>query len=158
MLHGSRLGLRTRFLAAWLVATHTSGSSARQPWKQLGPGRYKSAWPLVRKLRRAMADPGRGLLAGAVAVDETSPPFRAKDGPGPSGPSQPGRSREGGLLIAGAVEIRGKAPGRARLAVIRDHSADTLGGLVAGNIAEGRAASGVRRNIPGRHGNALPCR
>ena len=46
-------------------------------------------------------------------------------------------ARKGRLLVAGAVEIRGKAPGRARLAVIGDYSADTLGGFVAGNIAQG---------------------
>ena len=33
-----------------------------------------------------------------------------------------GRSGEGRLLVAGAVEIRGKGPGRTRLAVIGDYS------------------------------------
>src|SRR5919202_6713805 len=58
-LHGSPLGLRTWFLAAWLMATHANGISDRQLWKQLGLGSYKSAWLLVRKLRRAMVDPER---------------------------------------------------------------------------------------------------
>ena len=134
VLHGSHLGLRTWFLAAWLMATHADGISARQLWKQLGLGSYESAWLLLQKLRRAMVDPGREPLAGLVEVDETSLPFRAKDGPVRA---KPGRSHEGRPLIAGAVEIRGKAPGRARLAVIGDYSADTLGGFVAGNVAEG---------------------
>jgi transposase-like protein len=134
VLHGSHLGLRTWFLAAWLVATHGNGISARQLWRQLGLGSYKSAWLLVHKLRRAMVDPGREPLAGLVEVDETSIPFRAKHGPVRA---KPGRSHEGRLLVAGAVEIRGKAPGRARLAVIGDYSADTLGGFVTCNIAEG---------------------
>ena len=133
-LHGSHLSLRTRFLAAWLVAAHANGISARQLWRQLGLGSYKSAWLLVRKLRRAMVDPDREPLTGLVEVDETSIPFRAKDGPVRA---KPGRSHEGRLLVAGAVEIRGKAPGRARLAVIGDYSADTLGGFVACNIAQG---------------------
>jgi transposase-like protein len=131
-LHGSHLPLRTWFLAAWLMATHADGISARQLWKQLGLGSYKSAWLLVRELRRAMVDPGREPLAGLVEVDETGLPFRAKDEP-----VRPGRSHDGKLLVAGAVEIRGKGPGRVRLAVIGDCSADSLGGFVAGNVAAG---------------------
>ena len=134
VLHGSHLPLRTWFLAAWLMATHSNGISARQLWRQLGLGSYKSAWLLVRKLRRAMADPGREPLAGLVEVDETSIPFRGKDGPTER---RPGRSHEGRLLVAGAVEIKGKGPGRARLAVIADYSADTLGGFVGANVADG---------------------
>jgi ISXO2-like transposase domain/Transposase zinc-ribbon domain len=132
VLHGSHLPLRTWFLAAWLVATHKNGMSARQLWLQLGLGSYKSAWLLVRKLRRAMVDPGREPLAGLVEVDETSVPFRADDGP-----ARPGRSHEGKLLLAGAVEIKGKLPGRIRLAVIDDYSAVALGAFVAAAIAAG---------------------
>src|SRR5512133_3031860 len=103
VLHGSHLGLRTWFLAAWLMATHANGISA---------------WLLARKLRRAMVDPEREPLAGLVEVDETSLPFRAQ-----GEPVRPGRSHDGKLLVAGAVEIKGKGPGRARLAVIGDYSA-----------------------------------
>ena len=81
VLHGSHLGLRTWFLAAWLMATHKNGISARQLWFQLGLGSYKSAWLLLRELRRAMVDPDREPLAGLVEVDETSIPFRAKGEP-----------------------------------------------------------------------------
>src|SRR5947209_4264618 len=132
VLHGSHLGLRTWFLAAWLMATHANGIAARQLWKQLGLGSYKSAWLLVRKLRRAMVDPEREPLAGLVEVDETSLPFRAKDEP-----VRPGRSHDGKLLLAGAVEIRGEGPGRVRLAVIDVYSAVALGAFVAAAIAAG---------------------
>jgi transposase-like protein len=81
-----------------------------------------------------MVDPGREPLAGLVEVDETSIPFRTQDEPVAA---KPGRSGEGKLLIAGAVEIRGKAPGRARLAVIGDYSARSLESFVAAAIAEG---------------------
>src|SRR3569833_4054769 len=120
VLHGSHLGLRTWFLAAWLMATHANGISARQLWKQLGLGSYKSAWLLLRKLRRAMVDPEREPLAGLVEADETSRSFRTKDDPVTA---KPGRSHEGKHLIAGAVEIVGKGPGRDRLAEIGDYSA-----------------------------------
>src|SRR5690242_1188019 len=132
VLHGSHLGPRTWFLAAWLMATHANGISARQLWKQLGLGSYKSAWLLARKLRRAMVDPEREPLAGLVEVDETSLPFRAE-----GEPARPGRAHEGKLLVAGAVEIRGKRPGRIRLAVIGDCSAVALGAFVAAAVAAG---------------------
>src|SRR4051812_44800022 len=132
VLHGSHLGLRTWFLAAWLVATHKNGISARQLGLQLGLGCYKTAWLLVRKLRRAMVDPGREPLTGLVEVDESGPPFRAK-----GEPAGPGRSHDGRLLVAGAVEIKGEAPGRIRLAVIDDCSAVALGAFVAAAIAAG---------------------
>src|SRR3954469_10909021 len=131
-LHGSHLGPRTWFLAAWLMATHANGISARQLWLQLGLGSYKPARLLVRELRRAMVDPEREPVAGLVEVDETSLPFRAKDEP-----ARPGRSHDSELLVAGAVEIRGEGPGRARPVVIEDYSAATLTAFVAGNVASG---------------------
>src|SRR3954465_10372899 len=79
-----------------------------------------------------MVDPDRGPLAGLVEVDETSLPFRAG-----GEPVRPGRSHGGKLLVAGAVEIKGKGPGRVRLAVIEDYAAASLGGFVAGNVADG---------------------
>jgi hypothetical protein len=135
--HGSHLGLRTWFLAAWLVATHKNGMSARQLGLRLGLGSYESAWLLLRELRRAMVDPEREPLTGLVEVDETSLPFRAE-----GEPARPGRSHDGKLLVAGAVEIEGEGPGRVRLAVIGDYSAASLGGFAAGNVAEGGTAVG----------------
>src|SRR3954452_12063998 len=105
VLHRSHLPLKLWFLAAWLVATHKNGISARQLGLQLGLGSYKTAWLLLRKLRHAMVDPGREPLAGLVEVDETGLPLRAKDEP-----ARPARSHDGELLVAGAVEIRGKGP------------------------------------------------
>ena len=134
VLHRSHLPLRTWFLAAWLVATHRNGISARQLWLQLGLGSYKTAWLLLAKLRRAMVDPERARLGGLVEVDETTLPLRTKRDPITP---KPGRSDEGKLLIAGAVELKGKGPGRARLAVIRDYSAATLGAFVGGHIQAG---------------------
>ena len=134
VMHRSHLPLKVWFLAAWLVATHRNGISARQLWLQLGLGSDKSAWLLLHKLRRAMVDPDRQPLAGLVEVDETSLPWRTREAP-PT--PKPGRSGEAKLLIAGAVEIKGKGPGRARLTVIEDYAAPTLGGFVAANVVAG---------------------
>ena len=78
-----------------------------------------------------MVDPEREPLAGLVEVDETSLPFRGEGEPARPG----GRTRQAAL--AGAVEIRGKGPGRIRLAVIGDYSAVALGAFVAAVIAAG---------------------
>src|SRR4051794_32770432 len=63
-LHGSHLPLRAWLLAAWLVATHKNGMSAPQLWLQLRLASYKSARPLLRKLRRGLGEPPREPLAG----------------------------------------------------------------------------------------------
>ena len=105
VLHGSHLGLRTWFLAAWLMATHKNGISARQLWLQLGLGSYKSAWLLARKLRRAMVDPEREPLSGLVEVDETSVPFRVNDGP----PGLDDRTRASCSSPARSIQARGRA-------------------------------------------------
>jgi transposase-like protein len=134
LLHRSHLPLKTWFLAAWLMASHKNGISARQLWRQLGLGSYKTAWLLCTKLRHAMVDPAREPLAGLIEVDETSIPFRTKNEPVAA---KPGRAHDGKLLIAGAVEIKGKGPGRARLAVIDDYAAESLSGFVAAATTAG---------------------
>ena len=103
VMHRSHLPLKVWFTAAWLVATHRNGMSARQLWLQLGLGSYKSAWLLLRKLRAAMVDPDREPLAGLVEVDETSLPFR--------GGGEPARARPVARRQA-ADRRRGRDPGR----------------------------------------------
>ena len=137
VMHGSKLPLTVWFWAAYLMATHSNGMSARQLWRQLGLGSYKSAWLLCAKLRRAMVDPDRAALAGLVEVDETAIRHRTKGDP-PAGGQ--GRSHDGKLLVAGAVEIVGSGPGRVRLAAIGDYSAASLHGFMAANIARGASA------------------
>ena len=44
------------------------------------------------------------------------------------------------MMIAGAVEIHDKAPGRLRLRVISDYSAKTLGAFVEDNLVQGSTA------------------
>jgi hypothetical protein len=137
VMHRSKVPLRTWFLAAHLMATHSNGISALQMQAQLGLGSYKTAWLLCHKLRRAMVDPDREPPADVVEVDETSVPFRSKDDPVDGGV---GRSHVGKLLVAGAVELTedGRA-GRIRLAVIEDYSAASLTEFV--NYAVERGAT-----------------
>lgn len=134
VMHGSKLALTVWFWAAYLMATHSNGISALQVHKQLGLGSYKSAWLLCAKLRRAMVAPERSPLAGLVEVDEATLACRTQDDP-PAGGH--GRSHQGKLLIAGAVEIGDGGPGRIRLAQIPDFSARSLHAFLAANLAAG---------------------
>ena len=141
ILHGSKLPLTVWFWAAYLMATHSNGISALQLQRQLGLGSYKTAWLLCSKLRQAMVAPERNPLAGLIEIDETTIHHRTKDDP-PAGGQ--GRSHDGKLLIAGAVEIKGQGPlarpGRIRLATIKDFSADSLHGFMATALAPGSTA------------------
>lgn len=95
------------FWSAYLVATHTPGISAKQLQRQLGIGRYETAWFILQKLRRAMIAPERGLLSGGVEVDEA---FIGGRNPARRG----GRDRIGKVLVDVAVEARGTSSGRVR--------------------------------------------
>jgi hypothetical protein len=134
IMHGSKLPLTAWFWAAYLMATHSNGISALQLRDQLGLGSYKSAWLLCAKLRRAMVAPGRSPLAGLAELDETEIPLRTKDDPVAGGG---GRSAEGKMLVAGAIEVANGAPGRIRLAAVPDFSARSLHGFIAANVAPG---------------------
>src|SRR5512144_2346663 len=136
-MHGSKLPLTVWFWAAYLMATHSNGISALQLQKQLGLGSYRTAWMLCAKLRRAMVAPGRDPLTGLVEVDETDPPCRSRNDPTGGGG---GRSHEGKILIAGAVEVQEKGPGRIRLSVIEDFSADSLHRFLRAAVAPGTTA------------------
>jgi hypothetical protein len=120
-MHGTHLPLRTWFIAAYLVATHSNSISALQLQAKLGLGSYKTAWLLLHKLRRAMVNPGRTPLRGDVEVDESSIPYRLHDGPPEGGQ---GKSLVGKIFIIGAVEKReGRTSGRIRLNSPRTNAA-----------------------------------
>ncbi len=128
VLHRTRLPLRDWFWAAYLVATHTPGMSALQLQRQLGIGRYETAWTMLQKLRRAMRRPQREALREKVEVDETF--VGHQEG------LRGGREIGDRALVVGAVEVRGKAYGRIRLEVVPDSSAASLCGFVKRNVEQ----------------------
>jgi transposase-like protein len=135
IMHASHLPLRTWFLAAHLVATHSNGISAQQLQVKAGIGSYKSAWFLLHRLRKAMVDPDRSKLAGIVEIDETSFVYRTKDDPVWGGQ---GRSPIGKMVVAGAIELAaGKYPARIRLGVIPNFTRETLHGFVEKTTEKG---------------------
>jgi hypothetical protein len=162
-MHRTHLPLRTWFLAAHLVATHSNGISALQLQGKLGIGSYKTAWLLLHKLRRAMVDPGREPLGGqdeVVQVDESEMPFRRRTDPLGDGR---GRSKVGKIIIGGAVEcLENGKMGRIRLEEIKGYGREDLHPFVLRNTYEGSIimtdGNAAYRRIPGRlhDENVLP--
>src|SRR5262249_5835204 len=130
VLHGTRSPLPLWFWAAYLVTMHTPGLSALQLQRQLGIARYETAWAILHKLRRAMVRPDRAPLKDHVEVDETYIG-------GPEVGWLGGWQLLDKVLVVGAVEIRGRASGRARLQVVPDASSRSLTGFVRTVVAPG---------------------
>jgi transposase-like protein len=122
VMHRTHTPLRLWFWAAYLVATHHPGISAKQLSRQLGL-RYETAWLMLQKLRRAMVAPEREPLKREVEVDEF---FLG----GRDTTHHRRHLGEQKTLCAVAVEVRGRGSGRVRLAVVKDSSWDSLGGFV----------------------------
>ncbi len=119
VMHGTRTPLRTWFWAAYLVATHHPGISAKQLQRQLALSRYETAWLILQKLRRAMVAPERELLKREVEIDEF---FLGGHEEGLKG----GRQRGKKALVGVAIEVRGAGSGRLRLQVLPDAAGPTL--------------------------------
>ncbi|MGC1812655.1 MAG: IS1595 family transposase [Solirubrobacterales bacterium] len=130
VMHRTRTPLRLWFWSAYLVATHTPGISAKQLQRQLGIGRYETAWLILHKLRRAMINPEREPLRGEVEIDETYVGGRHSSRRG-------GREREGKTLVGVAVEVRGTRSGRLRMNVLDGLDANTLAGWVSEIVEPG---------------------
>jgi transposase-like protein len=130
VLHKTHLPLTLWFWSAYLVSTHAPGISALQLRRQLGIGRYETAWMILHKLRRAMVAPERQPLTDEVELDEGFLGGRDTDLRG-------GRQRGGKPLVAVAVEVRGRGSGRLRLQLLPDASADSLSRFVSSTVAAG---------------------
>src|SRR5215469_9648564 len=123
---------------AWLLQTKAftfeCADCGRQTSVTAGTIMHASKLPLMlcAKLRCAMVNPEREPLSGLVEADETMIPFRTKNDPVvvPAG-----RSGVGKMLVAGAVEIDGGKPRRARLNVIEGFGKHELHTFVLGAVA-----------------------
>jgi hypothetical protein len=139
--------LLTWFWGAYLVSSITPGISAIQFQRQLGLGRYETAFQILHKLRASMVCANLPRIGGArpnnhVEVDETW-----------IGGVGEGRRTEDQMLVVAAVEVcqqtptpKGKGAGRARvgrlaerlrLEVVPDRSTTALCGFVEATVESG---------------------
>lgn len=132
IFEGTRKPLTAWFAAIWYVTNQKLGVSALGLQRALGFGSYQTAWSMLHKLRRAMVRPGRERLAGKVEVDETYV--------GGEEEGVRGRQTETKSIVAIAVEVlEPRGFGRARLRVVPDASADSLGSFVQDVVEPGAA-------------------
>jgi transposase-like protein len=138
-MHRSHVGIQEWFWAAYLVATHTPGFSAKQLERQIGCA-YRTAWFMLHRLRRAMVNDAHSRLEGNIETDETivGGPVKGKRGRGVTVAATK-------TLVFGAVEVssytdkHGKATERAnriRLAIARKADEESIGQFLMQNVAE----------------------
>ena len=132
ILHNTKTPLTAWFWAAYLAVTDKRGISALLLQRQLGLGRYETAWMMLHKLRRAMVNAAREPLHGDVETDDT---WIGGPQPGLRGSRQL-KGRKAGLVLV-AVEKRGDSSGRVRMAALSDMKEATVHAFVNDHIAPG---------------------
>ena len=132
ILHNTKTPLTVWFWAAFLMTTDKRGLSALLLQHQLALSRYETAWMMLHKFRRAMINTSREPLRGEVEVDETWVG-------GPQAGLRGSRQLKGrkAALVLVAVEKRGRATGRIRMATIPDFRRETLLAFLKENVALG---------------------
>lgn len=142
------------FRAMWYITSQKNGGSALGLQRVLGLGSYRTAWMMLRKLRRAMVRPGRERLRGRVEVDETY--WGAVEA------GVVGRLTHDKALIAVAVEQEGDGFGRIRLRRLTDLCKTSLRGFLSEAVEPGSTiiTDGLPayREIPGYHHEAIVVR
>jgi transposase-like protein len=115
IFHKTRKPLRDWFWAIFLVATRTTGSSARQLQHDLGLS-YQTAWTWCHKIRKAMEDRDtRYNLRGMVELDDTYIGGKKK-------PGKRGRGARSKVPVMVAVESRPKGCGHVALSKMEPFS------------------------------------
>ena len=130
VLHNSKTPLTTWFWAAYLMTTDKRGLSASLLQRQLGIGRYETAWMILHKLRRAMVNSAREPLRGEVELDETWVG-------GPQAGLRGSRQLKGRKAALVLVAVERRSGGRVRMEVIPDFAGATMRDFVTRNVAAG---------------------
>lgn len=137
-MHRSKISIQDWFWAAYMVATHTPGLSAKQLQRYLGTSSYETAWYLLQRFRRAMVNANRTPLSGIVEADETfmGGPAKGKKGRGVTQAAHKS-------LVLGMVEIvsytdkKGRMKtksGRVRLEVAQHADEETIEKFLKKNL------------------------
>lgn len=126
IFHGTRKPLRTWFRVIQQFLVSKSGCSAKDIERQHGL-RYETAWTWLHKIRSFMDRAGKNPLQGPVEADET---YVGGEDIGGGGRSLEGKKS----VVVGAVEVRGRACGRVRLAPSGSAAAADLLPFVVANV------------------------
>lgn len=129
IFHKSTKPLFIWFRAIWWIVAQKNGVSAKGLQTVLGLGSYKTSWTWLHKFRRLMVLSGRSKLKGIVEVDEVLI--------GGKKSGKRGRGEEGKILVAVAVEVKGRKTGRTRLSEIPDASSMSLNKFIEENVEKG---------------------
>ncbi|MGH7757044.1 MAG: IS1595 family transposase [Thermoplasmata archaeon] len=130
-LEGTRKPLRHWLYAMFLMTSQKTSTSAMNVKRQLHIS-YPTAWTWLQKLRFGVGARAQSKLTGRVEVDESFV--------GGVEAGHRGRGAEEKALVVGAVEDRDGNPGRIRLEVKPDASAESLEGFVATRVEVGATA------------------
>jgi transposase-like protein len=123
IFHKTRKPLRDWFWAIYLVATRTTGSSARQLQHDLGLS-YQTAWTWCHKIRKAMEDRDtRYTLGGLIELDDTYIGGKNKSG-------KRGRGARSKVPVLVAVETLPKGCGHVALSKVQSVSSNQAGPFV----------------------------
>jgi transposase-like protein len=128
VFHGFRKPLRMWFKAIFLMTSQKTVTSAKNLMRQLGLASHQTAWTWLHSCGWTVR-PDRERLSGQVKVDEGYV--------GGLEEAVHGRETKTKSVVAVAVEVKDRAPGRLRMAVVEDVSAQSLGGFVTHSVAEG---------------------
>lgn len=150
VMERSHTALCVWFWGAYLVSSHTPGMSALQFQRQLGLGRYETAFQMLHKLRAGMVRPNRDRIGGQwpVEIDETLVGGRTRG---------EGRGVHHKAIVVGAVEVRrGKAKQAHELGAARPHRRGTYAGRLRLRISPDRGKVALEKFVtenvaPGSH-------
>jgi len=126
VLHATRTPLQVWFWGAYLVTSQTPGISALQFQRQLGIGRYETAFQLAHKLRASMVRPERDRIGHKwpVELDEVNIGGRTRG---------QGRGVHHMASVIGAVEVRSTRENLKRRDA-HERGVPTKGHLYAGRL------------------------
>ena len=139
-IQDSHMRIQEWFWAAYLVATHMPGLSAKQLQRQIGC-QYKTAWFILHRLRRGMVNDARSRWSGNGEADETivGGPVKGKRGRAVT-------DLMTHTLVFGAVEVicytdsqgeSAEKAGRIRLAIATHADEGSIGQFLRQNVEEG---------------------
>lgn len=142
VMQGTHTALSAWFWGAYLATTETPGQSALQFQRQLGIGRYETAFQMLHKLRAGMVRPERDPIGDKypVEIDEALVGGKTRG---------EGRGVHHKATVVAAVEVRQRQEGdskkhkraiyagRLRLRVVPGKGSENLIPFITENIAKG---------------------